>query len=217
MKATKRNYNKFKKTKKRKSKSKMHGGNLISIDKILSELPTAGDFSDIKCGTFVKKEDAFIPSYYPPGTVKGVYTPSYETFSKKKDSASKKDSESMENYFFYVKNFKYKNAEFEEDHVYTGYASLNPKAKDNPNGLSARLQRYFKQIQGINYYPNGDICSGCFLYNSPDGHAKYYKYMGEKNGKKQYKLEYDGQWKYGRYHAEPQTLRVGSKILQKTQ
>jgi hypothetical protein len=200
MKTNKKNKKTFRKIKrrktiKRKSKiRKMYGGNLISIDEIEAQLPKTWDFSDLSCGTFERhKRQIFDTSKYPEGAVKGKYT-----------SSNRKE---IEDIFFYVTKFKYKYHEFGEEHIYTGYASLNPKG-----GKSSELQKYFQQIQGINYYPNGDICIGCFFRNSPDGHAKYYKYMGDdQQGKKQYRLEYDGQWNYSRYHEEPSSLQELTK------
>lgn len=215
MNTNKKRHNKIRKTKKKslrhctfttqsmckgvKSK-KMHGGNSMSINKVIAEMPKTKDFSDIICGTFVKEEGAYIPHGYPEGTVKGKYT-----------SSSGKEKE---DYFFHVTDYKYQYSQYGEKHTYTGYASYNPKALTNPNGESAKLQKYFLQIQGVNHYPNGDVYVGCYLGNVPaDGRAKYYKYIGKDHaGKNRYKLEFDGEWKHARYvPAEPPTLQELSK------
>jgi hypothetical protein len=201
MKTNKRNHKKFTpKNKRNKGKTiknkrkikKMYGGNTTTLEEILNQMPMEENFTDIKCGSFVPidPQPTEKPAGCPPNAVYGTYTSSGGQPLKT-------------DWFFYVKNFKYKYAEYQPNHKYTGYASLNPKAIQKPNDESARLQRYFQQIQGINTYPNGDICIGCFFNNTPDGQAKYYKYLGENT----YELQYDGEWKNGRYHAEPLTLQ----------
>jgi len=143
------------------------------MEDVISKL----DLRDISgvCGTFVDKEGR------PRRDEK------YGTFTSD-------NGKELKGTFYFIDNSKKEGALFASKEKYTGYVSDNPNYRGNGKEPS-----FLKQIHGILYYPNGDAYIGCFFDNEQDGKGKYYRYMGLIDGKKKYKLVFDGDWKEGRY------------------